>query len=77
MAAEEWRDRAMEGYRSALSDRKLVNELVQGVGQRENLVLLEKTGAVTGLERAQIKASTRDDVTKFMRAVELVKEKVC
>ena len=70
-------DRVIEGYRSALSDRKQVNELVQGIGQRENLVLLVKTGALTKLESDRIKANTRDDATRFMRAVEIVKEKVC
>ena len=73
----EWRDSAIEGYRSALSDRKLVNELVQKIGQKENLVLLVKTGAVTKHESDQIKAKTGDDGTRFMRALELVKEKVC
>ena len=40
-------------------------------------MLLVKTGALTKLESDRIKANTRDDATRFMRAVEIVKEKVC
>lgn len=64
----------LDQYRSVLSNKKRVNELVQGLGHLETLTLLEKTGALTKLEADKLKI--RDGTTGFRQALELIRDKV-
>lgn len=67
----------LDQYRSVLSNKKRVNELVQGLGNLETLTLLEKTGALTKLEADELKfLSIRDGTTGFRQALELIRDKV-